>query len=67
VHRLWKKQGLLCRLHPPRKRVGARTAAQVEADVPKVLWALDFQFDSTIDGEAINIASMVDEHTADRC
>lgn len=36
---------------------------QVAADAPKVLWALDFQFDSTIDGKAIKIASMVDQHT----
>jgi putative transposase len=28
-----------------------------------VVWASDFQFDSTIDGKAIKIASMVDEHT----
>ena len=28
-----------------------------------MVWALDFQFDSTIDGRAIKIASMVDEHT----
>jgi hypothetical protein len=27
------------------------------------VWALDFQFDSTIDGKAIKIASMIDEHT----
>ena len=36
----------------------------VEANAPKVLWALDFQFDSTTDGKAIKIASMIDEHTA---
>src|SRR6476620_10948372 len=36
---------------------------RVAADSPKVVWALDFQFDSTIDGKAIRIASMVDEHT----
>ena len=36
---------------------------QVAADVPKVVWGLDFQFDSTIDGKAIKIASMIDEHT----
>jgi transposase InsO family protein len=35
----------------------------VEADGPKVVWALDFQFDSTIDGKAIKIASMIGEHT----
>jgi transposase InsO family protein len=37
----------------------------VQADAPKVLWAIDFQFDSTTDGKAIKIASMIDEHT--RC
>jgi putative transposase len=35
----------------------------VQANAPKVVWALDFQFDSTIDGKAIKIASMIDEHT----
>jgi putative transposase len=32
-------------------------------DAPKVVWAIDFQFDSTVDGKAIKIASMIDEHT----
>ena len=36
---------------------------EVVADAPKVVWALDFQFDSTTDGKVIKIASMVDEHT----
>ncbi len=35
----------------------------IEADAPKVVWALDFQFDSTVDGRAVKIASMIDEHT----
>lgn len=35
----------------------------IEADAPNVVWAIDFPFDSTIDGQAIKIASMVDEHT----
>jgi putative transposase len=30
-----------------------------------MLWAIDFQFDSTVDGKAIKLASMIDEHT--RC
>jgi putative transposase len=38
-------------------------AGEVAADAPKVVWALDFQFDSTIDGKAIKIALMLDEHT----
>ena len=36
---------------------------RVHADAPRVLWALDFQFDSTIDRKAVKIASMIDEHT----
>ena len=36
---------------------------QVHADAPRVVWAIDFQFDSTIDGKAVKIASMIDEHT----
>ena len=28
-----------------------------------MVWALHFQFDSTIDGKAVKIASMIDEHT----
>ncbi|MDV7176030.1 integrase core domain-containing protein, partial [Gordonia amicalis] len=35
----------------------------IAADAPKVVWALDFQFDSTVDGKKVKIASMVDEHT----
>ncbi|MEV6430170.1 hypothetical protein [Nocardia sp. NPDC051463] len=35
---------------------------RIDADAPKVLWALDFQFDSTVDGKAVKIASMIDEH-----
>ncbi|MEV0855127.1 integrase core domain-containing protein [Nocardia fluminea] len=32
-------------------------------DAPKVVWALHFQFDFTVDGRAVKIASMIDEHT----
>ena len=63
VHRLWRQEGLQVPVRSPRKRAGAATAPQVAADAPKVVWALDFQFDSTIDGKAIKIASMIDEHT----
>ena len=64
VHRLWKEEGLQRRVHSPRKRAGQSSCPpEVAADAPKVVWALDFQFDSTIDGKTIKIASMVDEHT----
>jgi len=60
VHRLWTDEGLQRRVHHSRKRSGVSSVPQIEADAPKVVWALDFQFDSTIDGKAIKIASMVD-------
>jgi putative transposase len=63
VHRLWREEGLQRRVHSPRKRAGVSSVPPVVADAPKVVWAIDFQFDSTVDGKAIKIASMVDEHT----
>ena len=35
----------------------------IEADAANVVWAIDFQFDSTTDGKVVKIASMIDEHT----
>ena len=46
-----------------RNRAGQSSVPVVVADTPKVAWALDFQFDSTVDGKKVKIASMVDEHT----
>ena len=63
IHRLWREEGLQVRVHSPRKRAGTSSVQPVVADAQKVVWAVDFQFDSTIDGKAIKIASMVDEHT----
>ncbi|MGW4094120.1 hypothetical protein ACWEH3_30240 [Nocardia sp. NPDC004718] len=63
VHRLWREEGLQVRAHHPRKRAGVSSVPAVDADAPKVVWALDFQFDSTVDGRAVKIASMIDEHT----
>lgn len=63
VHRLWKEEGLQVRIYHPRKRAGISSCPQIESDAPKVVWAMDFQFDSTVDGKAIKIASMIDEHT----
>ncbi|MFF7944878.1 integrase core domain-containing protein [Nocardia gamkensis] len=63
VHRLWKQEGLQVRAHHRRKRLGSSSVPAVAADAPKTGWALNFQFDSTVDGRAVKIASMVDEHT----
>lgn len=63
IHRLWREEGLQVRIRSPRKRAGISSIPPIVADAPKVVWAIDFQFDSTIDGKAIKIASMIDEHT----
>jgi putative transposase len=65
IHRLWREEGLQVRVRSPRKRAGVSSIAPIDADAPNVLWAIDFQFDSTVDGKAVKIASMIDEHT--RC
>ncbi|QBJ97726.1 transposase [Rhodococcus sp. ABRD24] len=61
VHRLWKQEGLQVRVHQRRKRAGSSSVPAITADAPRTVWALDFQFDSTVDGRAGKIASMVDE------
>jgi putative transposase len=63
IHRLWREEGLQVKVTSPRKRAGVSSIPPVEADAPKVVWVIDFQFDSTIGGKAIKIASMIDEHT----
>ena len=63
IHRLWREEGLQVKVNSPRKRAGVSSIPPIEADAPNVVWAIDFQFDSTIDGKAIKIASMIDEHT----
>jgi len=63
IHRLWREEGLQVRVRSLRKRAGVSSILPVEADAPNVLWAIAFQFDSTTDGKAITIASMIDEHT----
>jgi putative transposase len=47
-----------------RKRVASSTVPPVpSATEPNTVWAIDFQFDSTIDGRPVKILSVVDEHT----
>ena len=65
IHRLWREEGFQVKVNSPRKRAGVSSIPPIEADAPNVLWAIDFQFDSSVDGKAIKIASMIDEHT--RC
>lgn len=63
VQRLWREEELRAKVRKIRKRAGVSTTPITGADAPKVVWAIDFQFDSTTDGRKFKIASMVDEHT----
>jgi putative transposase len=63
VHRVWRQEGLQVAQRRRRKRVGESSGPIIDADAPNVVWAIDFQFDSTADGIKFKIASMVDEHT----
>jgi hypothetical protein len=65
IHRLWREEGLQVKVTSPRKRAGVSSIPPIVGDAPNGVWAIDFQFDSTVDGKAIKIASMIDEHT--RC
>jgi putative transposase len=67
AHRLWREEDLQVRAHSPRKRAGASSIPAVDVDSPNMMWAIDFQFDSTIDGKAVKIASMLDGHTGYHC
>ena len=63
VHRLWREEGLQRRVHSARKRAGISSCPTVVSDAPQMVWELDIQFDSTVDGKSVKIASMIDEHT----
>ena len=65
VQRLWREEGLKV---PYRKRKkplrGIGTAVGAMCPIaPNALWAMDFQFDTTVDGRTIKLLNIVDEYT----
>ena len=46
----------------PHRGVGV-TVGQMCPIGPDVLWALDFQFDTTVDGKTLKLLNVVDEFT----
>ena len=65
IQRLWRDEGLKV---PYRKRKqplrGIGTAVGVMSPLaPNALWALDFQFDVTVDGRILKLLNIVDEYT----
>jgi len=63
VHRLWRSEGPQVARRRRRKRIGTRTGPILDAVAPKIVRAIDVQFDSTADGHKFKNASMVNEHT----
>lgn len=63
LQRLWAEEGLRVPQRRRRKRAGTTTTEIAAATEPDMVWAADFQFDSTTDGRSIKIVSIVDEHT----
>jgi putative transposase len=66
IQRLWREEGLRV---PQRKRKRLRLgdstvpAARLRAERPDHVWAIDFQFDTTVDGRTLKLLHVVDEHT----
>jgi putative transposase len=65
VHRLWRDEGLQVPTRRRKKRmvgVGVDVGA-MSPICPNALWALDFQFDHTINGRQVKMLNVIDEFT----
>lgn len=65
VRRLWREEGLRVPQKRRKKRltgVGVQIGAMCPIR-PNVLWAMDFQFDHTIDGQQVKTLNIIDEFT----
>ena len=76
IRRLWREEGLRV---PQRRRKKRLTGVGVVVGAmspmrPNVIWAMDFQFDTTADGRTLKLLNVIDEFTrealaitVDRC
>ena len=58
IQRLWREEGLrVPRRKRKRQRLGSSTVAgaRLRAERPNHVWALDFQFDTTVDGRVLKL------------
>jgi putative transposase len=65
IQRLWRAEGLKVpyrKRKKPHRGVGA-PVGPMSLIAPNALWALDFQFDTTIDGRMLKLLNVIDEHT----
>lgn len=63
TQRLWRDEGLRRPAPRKRKRRRGETGELMRAARPDDVWALDFQFDETIDQRRIKLLNIVDEFT----
>lgn len=66
VQRLWREEGLRVPVRRrKRQRLGNSTvpADRLVAEHPDHVWAIDFQFDQTVDGRILKLLHVVDEFT----
>jgi putative transposase len=66
IQRRWREEGLrVPTKRRKRQRLGASTtpADRLAAEHPNHVWALDYQFDQTIDGRTLKLLNIVDEFT----
>jgi len=65
VRRLWRDEGLKVPCKRRKKRltgIGAHVGAMCPIR-PNALWAMDFQFDVTVDGRTLKLLNVIDEFT----
>ncbi|MCV7388770.1 IS3 family transposase [Mycolicibacterium porcinum] len=65
VRRLWREEGLRVPQRRRKKRLtGIGTAVGAMCPIrPNVIWAMDFQFDTTADGRTLKLLNVIDEFT----
>lgn len=65
VRRLWRAEGLRVPQKRRKKRLtGIGTAVGAMMPIrPNVIWAMDFQFDVTVDGRTLKLLNVIDEFT----
>jgi putative transposase len=65
IRRLWRDEGLRVPQKKRKKRltgIGSHVGAMCPIR-PNALWALDFQFDTTVDGKTLKMLNVIDEFT----
>jgi putative transposase len=63
THRLWRQAGLLLPRKRPRRRIATGRPRMHSPFKANVVWAYDFVFDTTAEGQQIKCLTVIDEYT----